>query len=665
MNPKHSNPTKKERFAYAPYNFIPLPEKVVLAESIPDQDCYHSDRFTGYLECTLTTLSPLYTRCALNPEFFRHWADKVRDLMKDDQAREEYSCFFSINDAKQPVIPGSTLRGMVRTLVEIIGYGKVQWVNGNKLVYRAVGDPSSLGQFYREQLLGPNKSKPPNIFLEYPSRSVKGGYLEKSQDRWVIRPAREYHNESFIHVEYNDVAKIISGCDTQKVYDVYVKPVPRQPSNRGKRGKGVLILNIAITPKVEPRTSSQPPPDMVPAKLIKSGHMGGKHPKHWHCAIYEPNPSAKLISIPDHIWATYKEDSEYPRGLPTRKLENGSPLFYLLDEEEQLIFLGPTMMFRLPYPYTPYEMIPERLRREEDLDLAEAIFGYAKSNALPEGKERTYGGRVFFTDAKLISPKNGIWLSSNAIIPKVLASPKPTTFPHYLVQDKSRSHDPDDKKQLAYYDKSSENNTVIRGYKLYWHRGQVDVNDIKEPDSVNWLTDTQHTSVKPLKSGITFSFKIFFENLSKIELGALLWALSLPGEPGKEYYHKLGMGKPLGMGAVKIMPTLYISDRKNRYTRLFDGEFWYCAERQKQDIDCFIEAFKEYILKEMNQNERARSQSLKDVERIKMLLKMLEWPGPPPNLTRYLKIEPENEYRDRRVLPDPLNINPDNASLTK
>ena len=66
MIPKHYNPTRTRRdgsWAYAPYNFVPLPEKVVLVDSIPAQDVYTGN--TGYIECSLTTESPLYTRCGM------------------------------------------------------------------------------------------------------------------------------------------------------------------------------------------------------------------------------------------------------------------------------------------------------------------------------------------------------------------------------------------------------------------------------------------------------------------------------------------------------------------------------------------------------------------------------------------------------------------------
>lgn len=51
----------------------------------------------------------------------------------------------------------------------------------------------------------------------------------------------------------------------------------------------------------------------------------------------------------------------------------------------------------------------------------------------------------------------------------------------------------------------------------------------------------------------------------------------------------------------------------------------------------------------MDAKDRRGVQSLKEVERIKMLLKMLEWQGPDCSLTNYMVIEPTNEYKDRPV----------------
>ena len=66
MNPQHKNPTRKERTATAPYNFVPLPERVIAFRNQPgsaiaiDQGVYHDNRYTGWIDVELETLSPVY-----------------------------------------------------------------------------------------------------------------------------------------------------------------------------------------------------------------------------------------------------------------------------------------------------------------------------------------------------------------------------------------------------------------------------------------------------------------------------------------------------------------------------------------------------------------------------------------------------------------------------
>ncbi|WP_446009352.1 RAMP superfamily CRISPR-associated protein [Candidatus Electrothrix sp.] len=69
---------------------------------------------------------------------------------------------------------------------------------------------------------------------------------------------------------------------------------------------------------------------------------------------------------------------------------------------------------------------------------------------------------------------------------------------------------------------------------------------------------------EPIKPGTQFEFSIAFDNLSDAELTLLKTAL-VP-DPQHGFYHRLGLGKPLGMGIVQIeiTKTEYI-DRKERY----------------------------------------------------------------------------------------------------
>lgn len=154
-------------------------------------------------------------------------------------------------------------------------------------------------------------------------------------------------------------------------------------------------------------------------------------------------------------------------------------------------------------------------------------------------------------------------------------------------------------------------------------------------------------------------------------MGALLWVLDLAQDKqnrsyvagDEEYRFSLGMGKPLGMGAVKINHQLWLSERKQRYENMFTDNRWETGERNdtKVEADFCLDAFKRYVLEGIGEDPEG---NLEDVQRIKMLLKILSFPGKPRGKTRYMEIEhlnpnsskPENEYDKRPVLPNPFQI---------
>jgi CRISPR-associated protein (TIGR03986 family) len=170
---------------------------------------------------------------------------------------------------------------------------------------------------------------------------------------------------------------------------------------------------------------------------------------------------------------------------------------------------------------------------------------------------------------------------------------------------------------------------------------------------------TQYTQIMPVKSGVTFHFRIYFENLTDVELGALLWVLRLP----PRHLHKIGMGKPLGMGSVEIKPTLHLLDRASRYKWLFDRRGWFEGDPITALESDFVQAFEGFVLRLMDTKEKGTATCLAEVERIQTLLKMLEGDGPVSaadrDLLEYMEIEHGpgrvNEYKERPVLPDPLH----------
>jgi hypothetical protein len=299
---------------------------------------------------------------------------------------------------------------------------------------------------------------------------------------------------------------------------------------------------------------------------------------------------------------------------------------------------------------TPRDFIPRGAGdNPTHYDMAEAMFGYVDKGdkkAAQGEKSRAYASRVSVTDARPVEGQRDFY--EEEFTPKILGGPKPTTFQHYLKQPANAR-----KADLKHY-ASASNETKIRGHKLYWRQKGIRVKNVKEDqDKVKQDGDTQHTKMKPVKAGVRFAFRVYFENLSKAELGALAWALELPVSAA--HRHQLGMGKPYGMGTVKLEPKLVLrKDVKARYQTLFEGENWQIGAGETESKE-FIEAFEQYIM-----NGLGKKCKLITEQRIKELCVMLTLQDPDPDKFSYMQIEGpnNNEYKDRPVLPHPSSVAP-------
>ncbi len=696
--PKHVSPSDPHDTALAPYNFVPLPDQVVtlpataLDKELPDQDQYHTHRHTGHIDVTLVTKSSLYVRGPLTTdEFAQQERDEKDDVPPDRQVKNKPD-FFSADPPpapsqsprppaeRQPSIPGSSLRGMLRTLVEIVSYSKVEAVTDEPLVYRAVGDTTTHGQRYREKIMdeGPGKRFTPRVRAGYMTSPAPGA--------WSICPAQAIDGTTFARIHHDDIPSSLPSvprCKNASRIYIAVGPYDFQNVKGG-------FLRVKYAPVQRAAAEWQPGLMKEAATLARSGPMLSKRRE---AVVYPKDARATPIPIPERLVAAYRDQISPEQAAllgDNGVLQEGQPVFYLPDpkDESRLIFFGHTMMLRLPYDRTPLDFVPTGLRdRPTDYeektdrattpsaprtDLAEALFGYTRGRGV--GKARAYASRVFVENAVLAEGQRDIWLvDEKGLTPRILGSPKPTTFQHYLVQTRpdpkkvgeTRDRRPIYRKTLSDYT-AETNDTVLRGHKLYWRRGVVSADDIRESDQTKVRkAPKQYTRMRPVRAGLTFQSRIHFENLNDVELGALLWVLTLPGRPGQEYAHQLGMGKPFGMGVVHLTPTLYLDDRAARYSSLFDDQGWATATAEANDrIPSFIGKFDESIRTAV----RATGEpTLASVPRIAALLKLLEWPGPPPDKTRYLEIEhPDpharrgkiNEYRGRPVLPKPDDVSP-------
>ena len=663
MNPKHNDDipgfieiqerdkTKQiKRRAIAPYNFVELPESVV--EVSPDclisKNVYCNNRYTGRIECTLTTESPLYIRCGFTKEEFKNGVEskKLPDFFYTNPSGE----------STKPVIPGSSLRGMLRSLVEIITFSKIDKVTTDNLVYRAVGDTSSLGHKYRDYFLK-NEGNKTFSFL------MHAGFMTQKGSDWYIRPASEIiDGVSFARIEKIDLPDNLPHWNNLcNAFEVTVQVEAIRPHSHNK---GRIKLNYA---KARLKNNG------ISGVVVKTGLAPSKHME-FVFGLPHLN-SSNDIFISNEMLQGYKDqitDGQKQLIGEASVFQEMQPVFYIL-EENKLLFFGHTMMFRLPYEKSVEKFVPEKLNDLTKIDLADAIFGWVDKKELPENM-RQRASRVFVTDAQYQSAnERGIWYKGNfdnTVTPQILSEPKPTCFQHYLVQPE-KDNPQADKAKLKHYASQPESETVIRGHKLYWHKGKN--HNFEHPDG-NKATGTQVTKIKPINSGVKFKFYINFENLTNIELGALLWVLDITqreDEKDKQYRLKLGMGKPLGMGSIKVEPKLCLSDRQQRYRSLFSSNDWNNGEIEQSDnnLSKYKVNFEEELINQLhNSGVYQDFKEFDKITRIQMLLGMLVWEENPSEQyieqRRYMEIKREkrprindsNEYKERPVLPTPLQV---------
>jgi CRISPR-associated protein (TIGR03986 family) len=202
----------------------------------------------------------------------------------------------------------------------------------------------------------------------------------------------------------------------------------------------------------------------------------------------------------------------------------------------------------------------DRKEKTKTITIAERMFGFVEENKCKDDKSASDGGlalasRIRFSDGLL---KDGVTaadaLEPAAVTLRILSSPKPPSPALYF---KARTGGRYIKKVDL---KPGEHHP--QGRKMYLHHT---VQPGAKPWETRHLNDNidQKNRVRPVRRGQLFTFQLDFDNLTDRELGLLLYSLT----PGAGFHHKLGMGKPLGLGSVKIDVLEWKAvDREARYT---------------------------------------------------------------------------------------------------
>ncbi len=560
-NPPRANNIVTAKSAKSPYNFVPLNDKVVYPdEQVVSFDKYHSERNTGYINLEIETKTPIFIR-------------------------GNNENFLLING--KPIIPGSSLRGLIRNMVGILSYSKAEFINDSRFFFRSFADSAiRLRTEYNQEI----------------TEHTNAGILYQKKDRnYVLVP-------STIIGSIFDIS-LVNDCIFDSATNIW--------------------------------------------KLYSGSMPGGATAKRNNYEIKGrkiDGPGATVIKWDDDLIREYNDDITRKGFNVLKELKkskyktDGIPVFYQADSNGKISSFGNTKNYRLPYHETVKDHLHDCHHQKEffdeqieKLDFVNLIFGKTNDN---KKDERTIATRVYFEDAICNSPQY-----DDICILKILASPKPTSFQLYLEQPNGVNTA---KNQLKHW---NDTDAPIRGFKQYWHKndalGYIEIRGTTKPSS------SHPDPVKPMGINNTFVGNIRFENLTDKELGALLYALDLP----ENCCHKIGVGKPLGLGSIRITPKLILDDRSKRYLEPFDANGnWNLP--QKHNLPDFKKSFSEYIFLKVG----GKQNDLWNIERLKQLKAMLEYDE---NLmkspewlekTRYMVIRPNNEFKNRDVLDNPINI---------
>lgn len=299
----------------------------------------------------------------------------------------------------------------------------------------------------------------------------------------------------------------------------------------------------------------------------------------FHRIADERTDADKSHDLPFEPYGTLRNTSKKKHGEYFR-LKEGDLVYFMPDDSGESIAVislsaiwrsGPRFNNRLASIYDFFrninsEFLPFNNNRKE-VSPVEMIFGlvedrkkFGESVVAPERDQAlAFAGRVRFSHGIFQTQpgKEEVDPYLQEVTLKILDTPKPPSPALYFsVKDGAPKH-------------ISKGNLDVgkhrpQGRKFYLHKYAHDEQPWKTIiTSGKNARFKQKVAITPLRKEQTFWFHIDFDNLNEYELGMLLYAL----QPDAKFHHKIGMGKPLGLGSVKIEPiALHFIDRIKRYS---------------------------------------------------------------------------------------------------
>lgn len=522
--------------ASASYNFVRLPSHVIPAE-------FYDGNFEGVTKDVIDAYRDHVTQTGTHTGYIDLTITTETPLFIGGPSKQEDTTPLEFYGGQNnPTIPGSSLKGMVKEIFKIV-------------------TASSFRPYQRGTGLGDFEDR----------------YLYFRDIASAIKPLKNYYAERMMTTlpcgDGPSVPKAKPGFIIQTIDNNYFVV----PSSMKKYS---YLNNDGMERKMNA-------PSIDWTDKYVNIHTGAMRSKKSYMRITKPCTFGKRIPIPQSCIESYADDKN--RGTldlldkRTGKSDDAAKSYtrcedikfvvpcFFTEKDGVVEHFGHGRYYRIAYDLKISDHLPNSLEQHNNgVDLCDSVFGYGDN----------WAGRVSFSDAHV----QGTLKMCPSDYPHPLMGPNPTSFQLYLEQNVDDHNT---------YNHWGHEHASLRGYKMYWHQPLAKAKDWTRTAEEKEIKGTR--KIRPVDRGVTFTSRIHFERLSDVELGALLMSLNLDQYSGgqRRTYYKLGMGKSIGFGSVKLDTDVTIFDNNSRYAVLFTDGAWNTG-KSTTDSKHYVQAFTTY-----------------------------------------------------------------------
>lgn len=556
---------------HSPYYFAPLEDEVWRPDDCVSHDIPFSDGISGTLDIEIQAMRPLYIRgTAKRPDQdLSKFGPGGKASAEEQQQFKRWTEPYRLNDDGPYAIPGSSLRGVIRSVLKIISYGSMRHTDDTRISMRDLQMAE-----YQNEMTDKDDNR------GYLPKTQSGWLRERRDGGWELIPCESARVEQEL-IEESLHKKVLLGDDfkdnsIEKKYRLLSTDKNSHPVKSVMfESEGILSSHRHSSPRplvYDSVYSIQVTDESANGSLVLTGQPSarksrenaynnkngkqGTRGKHMEFVFHSPS-LADLQSMPDSqqilnihpsvvsdFLTTHHSESKEVESWKFWKpyLKNGEwiPVFYLADGHF-IWALGLAQMFRLPGLRATHDGLPPS-HRETRPDFTDLLLGCIGEKSLAG---RVSFGAAIIKDSQVKAREQALW--------RVLGSPRPSYYPNYLVQ---KSQQNSSRLKNNEYSTYLSKEIRLKGWKRYAVRPDVAADDqqvYEDPalTQANQVTNYKSaTAFRPLPAGSSFQGTIRFHNLRPHELGALIWALTWGDHA--ELRHSIGMAKPLGFGSSRI-----------------------------------------------------------------------------------------------------------------